>query len=81
MNKPTQWTTLILTALVLYTPAGASSGTTTGPDRHERGYTWTQEPVGLRLACCGRPASASFRDPFPYIDPAMRGKPSRKSAR
>ena len=55
MNKPAQWTTLILTALVLYTATGASSGATTSPDRHERGYTWTRtEQVNLQQAASSR---------------------------
>src|SRR5258708_2054522 len=33
------------------------------------------------LACCGRPAAASFCDPFAYIVSTMRAKRSQKSAR
>src|SRR3984885_13250122 len=33
------------------------------------------------FACCGRPAAASFCDPFAYIVPTMRAKQSQKSAR
>src|ERR1700738_758286 len=33
------------------------------------------------IACCGRPAAASFCDPFAYIVSTMRAKRSQKSAR
>src|SRR5882672_9650750 len=33
------------------------------------------------FACCGRPAAASFCDPFTYIVSTMRVKGSQKSAR
>src|SRR5216683_6081839 len=33
------------------------------------------------IACCGRPAAASFCDRFAYIVPTMRAKRSQKSAR
>jgi hypothetical protein len=55
MSKSTQWIAPVLTALVLCTATGASSGATTSPDRHERGYTWTRtEQVNLQQAASSR---------------------------
>jgi hypothetical protein len=40
---------------VVCTATGASSGATTSPDRHERGYTWTRtEQVNLQQAASSR---------------------------